>query len=106
MKEQSNEELRKEFERHFQIFDDGGNFHGYTHHSDGKTPAEWWLNKLSTERTTLIEEILAEIPKEKDISLNKIGTVGDYHTHGYNEYHDAVRSILFSHLESGNEEKK
>lgn len=41
-----------------------------------------------------LEWLEAQMPKEKDITLNEVGTVGDYHTHGFNEYHDAVRSLF------------
>lgn len=55
-----------------------------------KEISDWWLSQLPS-LITLLEE---QMPKEKDITLNEIGTCGDYHTHGYNEYHDAVRTLL------------
>lgn len=58
--------------------------------------ADWFEAKLSSHHDQLLAEILEEMPKEKDITLNEVGTVGDYHTHGFNEYHDKVRSILLA----------
>ena len=54
---------------------------------------------LRTALQGLAKEMVGLLPQDKDISLNEVGTVGDYHTHGFNECHDKTLSNIKNYMD-------